>query len=317
MISYVLFEGRPATTRGRWINPLILGLFGMIDALPQLKKADRPVFILGTGRSGTTLLGRILSTHPDIGFLNEPKLLWHKVHDGEDVSGSYSLLPGRFTLGHEDATETRRILIHKLHGAYLLLSGSNRVLDKYPELVFREPFVTALFPDAKFIFMSRDGWDTCASVATWSSRFGVVENGQKSDWWGLGGRKWKLIVDELVPCHPDLAPHQAAIAALTSQHEMAVVEWIIAMQKGLSLLGTCGGQIMHLNYEDLCAAPANWVEMVSEFVGLQHHPRPAIYASKVLHQSRRTEVISLPDFLKGPFNATQEALGYDHSRWAK
>ena len=39
-----------------------------------------PVFIIGCGRSGTTILGKTLSNHPKIKYLNERRDLWHKIY---------------------------------------------------------------------------------------------------------------------------------------------------------------------------------------------------------------------------------------------
>ncbi len=80
LISYALFEGRPLTTRGRWINPLVFALSGTLKTLPQIKKVKKPIFIIGMGRSGTTILGVVMSMHRDVGFLNEPKALWHSIY---------------------------------------------------------------------------------------------------------------------------------------------------------------------------------------------------------------------------------------------
>ena len=55
LVSYALFEGRPATTKGRWINPLVLGLFALEKRLPALKRVEKPIYIVGVGRSGTTV----------------------------------------------------------------------------------------------------------------------------------------------------------------------------------------------------------------------------------------------------------------------
>ena len=70
LISYGLFEGRPLTTRGQWINPLVFAHFAVEKHLPRLRRVEKPVFILGTGRSGTTILGIVLSMHREVGFLN-------------------------------------------------------------------------------------------------------------------------------------------------------------------------------------------------------------------------------------------------------
>lgn len=91
-MSYVLFEGRPATTRGQWINPLVFSILRTAKALPALKSVRKPIFITGMGRSGTTALGIAMSMHRDIGYMNEPKALWHTAYPYEDVIGHYSIL---------------------------------------------------------------------------------------------------------------------------------------------------------------------------------------------------------------------------------
>ena len=50
LISYALFEGRPLTTKGRWLNPLLFALFAIEKKLPAMRKVCEPTFILGTGR---------------------------------------------------------------------------------------------------------------------------------------------------------------------------------------------------------------------------------------------------------------------------
>lgn len=99
MLSYLAFEGRPLTTRGQWINPIVFAGFATARALPQLRSVKSPVFILGAGRSGTTILGILMSMHRKVGFLNEPKAMWHAAtHGGEDLIGSYDRGPGCYRL---------------------------------------------------------------------------------------------------------------------------------------------------------------------------------------------------------------------------
>ncbi len=125
----------------------------MIKKFPQLKRVEKPVFVLGTGRSGTTILGIILSMHKDVGFLNEPKALWHSIYSDEDLIGSYSLGNASYRLGSEKITPEIKKQAHRLYGAYLRATFSSRAVDKYPELIFRIPFVLDIFPDAKFLFL--------------------------------------------------------------------------------------------------------------------------------------------------------------------
>lgn len=308
LLSYGLFEGRPLTTRGQWINPLVFALYAIQRHLPQAKRVEAPVFILGTGRSGTTILGIVLSMHRQVGFLNEPKAIWHALHGGEDLIGSYSREPARYRLGAEEATSAMSSAAHRIYGAYLRVSMTGRVVDKYPELIFRYPFVKGLFPDARFLFLSRDGWDTCSSIEHWSRRLGQDVEGERHDWWGVDRRKWHLLLDQIVPEHPDLAPYVAKLLELDDHRAMAALEWIVTMREGLRLAGDHPEDVMHVPYESLCREPDAMARRIAEFCGLGEDVGYLRYAGEVLRPATPYPPFPLPNFLEGPFNEVQAAL---------
>lgn len=310
LVSYALFEGRPLTTRGQWVNPLVFAHFALEKRLPQLRRVEAPVFILGTGRSGTTILGMVLSMHRDVGFLNEPKALWHALHGGEDLIGSYSRAPARYRLGAEEADPGLVRAAHRIYGAYLCVSGTRRVVDKYPELIFRLPFVRAIFPDAHFLFLSRDGWDTCGSIAGWSDRLSRQSGGETHDWWGADRRKWNLLVEQILPEHDDLAPHVEMLRELTDHRAMAATEWIVTMREGLTLCRDHPDAVLHVPYESLCAAPSEAMDRIADFAGLAPDSVFLDYASRELTIRRPKPDFDLPEPLRAPFAATQEALGH-------
>ena len=311
LLSYGLFEGRPLTTRGRWINPLVFGHFALEKRLPQLRAVKKPVFILGTGRSGTTVLGIVLSMHREVGYLNEPKALWHAVYPKEDLIGSYDAGEGYFRLGVQEASEDVRRTAHRLFGAYLAATLSRRVLDKYPELIFRVPFVKAIFPDAKFLVLIRNGWDTSHSIDQWSDRLGMEEGDQTLDWWGLNGRKWNLLIDQIVPEHADLAAHATAMRSWTDQRHMALVEWIVTMREATKVLRTYSDDAMRVDYEHLCAQPARVLSDITNFLELARNDAGFLeYGIRKLRPGRRRNPFVLPTAIDSPFRATMEELGY-------
>lgn len=310
LASYALFEGRPLTTRGRWINPVVFGQFALVRRLPQLRAVDRPVFILGTGRSGTTVLGKVLSMHPHVGFLNEPKALWHVVHTGEDVAGNYTRGAARFRLGADDATPEVSRRAHRLYGYYLALTRSRRVVDKYPELIFRVPFVRAVFPDARFVWLVRNGWDTAHSITKWSEREGREVQGEVHDWWGADLRKWRLMVEELVPEHPEFQAHLDDIATLTRHEDMAAVEWTVTMREGIRLMESEPGLLHRVRYEDLTARPVETLRALSAFCGLPEDHRLLDYAARTLSPQMPRPAVDLHPAVRPAFLATMEALGY-------
>lgn len=311
LVSYFLFEGRPLTTRGQWINPFVFLWFRLWAALPQLKRVESPVFVLGTGRSGTTVLGLLLSMHKQVGFLNEPKALWHCLYPSEDLIGSYTNVPASYRLD-SDAVGPRVVKkAQRLFGAYLFWSCSSRVVDKYPELIFRVPFVRAIFPDAKFLFLVRDGRDTCQSIEGWSERLGLEQEEETHDWWGKNRRKWDLLVDQLVSEHPDLAPLAAEMRSWNKQVDMAAVEWIVSMREGLRLVERYPQSVLRVDYESMCENPSAVLKGIEQFAGLDvgdevfHR-----YAEATMKSGATRESFVLPPSLVEPFEQTMKALGY-------
>lgn len=307
LIAYLLFEGRPLTTRGRWFNPVVFTLGRVLKRLPTLKSVRAPVFILGTGRSGTTILGIVLSMHRDIGFLNEPKAIWASLYHGEDLIGSYNRNQAHYRL---DAAAALPMVIrgaHRIFGGYSLLSGTRRVVDKYPEMIFRTTFVRAIFPDARFLFLSRSGLATCGSIRQWSERLGTEVDGETHDWWGADDRKWHLLVEQLVPEYPDLAVYTEKMAELNHEGR-AAVEWIVTMREGLKLVASDPLGTLHVPYEALCAKPSAWAERLESFIGLPTDLVFRNYAVATLADPNRNISIDLPKWLAPIFNATEIAL---------
>ena len=308
--SWALFEGRPVTTRGRWINRVVFANLQLLRRLPGARPVRRPVFIVGVGRSGTTILGKVLSLHPRVAFLNEPKALWHVVHSGEDVIGSYARERGRFRLGADDADPETVERAHSLFGHYLRWTGRRRVLDKYPELVFRVPFVRAIFPDALFVLIVRNGWDLCESVRRWDARHASEVGGPRHDWWGVDGRKWSTLVDEVVGADPELRSSAEEIRAFARDEDRAAVEWIVTMREGLAWAERLPGAVRILRYEELAADPDSTVPGLLDFCGLESDPATLGYARTALSPRPRRAPAKLHPAIAPAFVRMMERLGY-------
>ena len=124
-------------------------------------------FIIGAPRSGTTLLAKILSQHSDIKAGPEPHLLTPLAHLGvwrnvdkapydHIVAGVgqrefVEALPG----GMDDYWQACRSYADSLYESFMSSSEKTICLDKTPEYATIWPFLTQVFPDAKFIVLSR------------------------------------------------------------------------------------------------------------------------------------------------------------------
>lgn len=310
LVSYALFEGRPLTTRGQWINPLLFAHFSIEKRLPQLKRVDRPVFILGTGRSGTTILGVLLSMHRDVGFLNEPKAMWHSIYPDEDVIGSYSRGMSHYRLDASHVTEEIKHDAHRLFGAYLSSVLSKRLVDKYPELVFRVPFVREIFPDAHFLFLVRNGWDTCASIEKWSERCGEQMNGEVHDWWGVNRRKWNLMLKELIEPDAYFSGVKEVACGFDRHTDMAALEWVVTMREGLRRLEENPACVRMVRYEDLANSPRKTLAEIADFADFSHDETYFRYGESVLKAAPAHPKFEMHPALRPLFDETMKALGY-------
>ncbi len=284
LMSYAFFEGRPVTTKGRWINPLVFSLLNRISGSKRrFKPVKKPIFILGTGRSGSTILGIVLSMHKEVGYLNEPKAMWHVIHPHEDIIGNYTRSDAKYRLTAADATDEMRRCAAQLFGAYLSATGSNRIVDKYPELIFRVDFVQALFPDARFIFLVRNGWDTCRSIANWSERLGIQVEDETHDWWGVNSRKWKLLAEQLVTTDAGFKDIVEDVSNFDQHLDRAAVEWVVTIREGLKLRQNLPDCIYTLRFEELTSKPEETLLALCDFLELPLDKTFLDYARRTLH----------------------------------
>lgn len=106
-----------------------------------------PTFLLGTHRSGTTILGKLLSEFPSVAYAQEPRHIWSwKNHHKDDD-----------LLRACDSDEKISIHIRESFSDYVSSSGAQRLVEKTPSNCLRVEFINEIFPDGRFIHLLRDG----------------------------------------------------------------------------------------------------------------------------------------------------------------
>jgi protein-tyrosine sulfotransferase len=133
------------------------------------------VFLLSTPRAGSTLLGAILGNHSQVFCPNEPWLLLAlhgltKEKPPIPVSTNQELAAialGQLLTPAELITASRAFAL-SIYNSKLRSSGKSIFIDKTPRYALVLPFVDALFPAAKKIWLQRNPLDVAASFsATW------------------------------------------------------------------------------------------------------------------------------------------------------
>lgn len=310
MVAYLLFEGRPLTTRGRWINPLVFAGHRLWAILPDNAAKIRPIFILGTGRSGTTVLGTILGLHRDVGYLNEPKALWQAALGDDDLIGSFSPNPGRYRMDAKDAQPAKVRKLRNSYRAFLKLSLSKRVVDKYPELIFRDGLLDAAFPQAHKIILLRNGTDIVQSIAKWSDQHRKTNGSDKSDWWGQDDRKWQSLVKQLVVTDPYFSAVHYVVSDLQDPADRAAVEWIVTMREAMRLKETRADWFLLVRYENLVTNPKKTLSEISDFCDLRPDKRMLAYGKNILNPRPGRPAPDLHPAIAPLFADTMNSLGY-------
>jgi hypothetical protein len=207
---------------------------------------DRPVFIVSSPRSGSSVLFETLSGARDVFTIGgESHGLIEAIPDlGPAARGWES---NRLT--EADATPVLAARLRDRFAAALRDRNGRkpsgqavRMLEKTPKNALRIPFLASVFPEARFIYLHRDPRPTLASmIEAWTS--GQFRTYPQLPGWA--GPPWSLL---LTPQWRDL--HGKAL------NEIVAHQWVAVTQTLLDDLMTLGrDRWSAVSYEEFIAAP--------------------------------------------------------------
>ena len=234
-------------------------------------------FIIGSARSGTTLLRTILNGHPEVAVPPESRFiteLWHgreevEVDDFLDQLRAHRLfhawdleielvrdeIGGGPRAAYADVTEAA-------HRAWAKSKGKSCWGDKTPRYIEHIPLLAQLWPDAKFVHQIRDGRNVALSYAD-------VPFGPKT--LGKAAHLWRKRVSLGLANGRPLGSHR--------YHE--------------------------IRYEDFTDDPTGHTKKLCNFLGVEFHPDMLDYAEKA-----RTDILPRaarynPNVSKPPSKSTR------------
>ncbi|MEP6897483.1 MAG: sulfotransferase, partial [Rhodanobacter sp.] len=190
--------GRSMRNYSAQFDATLFELFIRVTAGPQSPGSgcptDEPIFILGMPRSGTTLVERIISSHPDVhaaGELSNFPLAFKRASgsrtpnllDIDTVERACDLDWRR--LGEDYLTSTRPDTGH-----------SPRFIDKLPHNFLYVGAIANALPNAKIICLRRDPMDTCLS--NFRQLFGLASPNHDYSYDLLDTGRYYILFDRLM-----------------------------------------------------------------------------------------------------------------------
>ncbi|MFC1488314.1 sulfotransferase [Thermodesulfobacteriota bacterium] len=138
-------------------------------------KGKNLIFLISQPRAGSTMLQRILASHPLVLSSAEPWLMLHPVYGTikTGVQADYNApwahdalqdFLANYTDGEETYFEAVRAFACVLYGRALQGTDKKYFLDKTPRYYFIIPQLYRLFPDARFIFLIRNPLSVLNSI---------------------------------------------------------------------------------------------------------------------------------------------------------
>lgn len=216
---------------------------------------ERPVFVIGCSRAGTTLVYKTFSESKNLGTLQrETHDFWTEMHPLANKHWD------THSLGAQDATQNDRDAVARY---FFVHTGKTRFIDKNNQNGLCVSYLYSLFPDAHFVYVKRnpgdnlnsliEGWGKPEEFATWSSELKEkisVDKGHYTQWCFFLSNGWRDYLDK-------------SIEEVCAFQYRAINEEILAAKKRIP-----SQQWTEVFYEDLVRDPVAGFRQAFEQCGL-------------------------------------------------
>lgn len=246
-----------------------------------MAKAYQPVVIIGAPRSGTNMLRDVLTALPGVGTwpCDEINYIWRHGnvrHPSDEFRVDMATAEvRRYIRGHFDRLASRR--------------GLATVVEKTCANSLRVPFVQAVLPEARYLFIHRDGLDAVGSAMhRWTAGLDLSYVASKarfvplSDLPYYGSRYLWNRVYRLLSRQGRLAfwgPKLDGMDALLARHtleEVCALQWQRCVDAAARAFADMPeDRYLTVAYEDFVRDPAAGLERMADFLGL-HRDAAAI-----------------------------------------
>lgn len=216
------------------------------------RKEFNPVFLIGCARSGTTVLGRTLSNHQEIAYLNEDRILWRKAYPEFDVWSHKSASPKVLATAKDHSKKASQVLADLFYGEQNA-SRATVLLEKLPINSFRLEFLSEAFPKAKYIYLHRNGLEVARSIK---------KKADAGQWFGKRNLKWLAL--------EKLAHEENLSIENLGNYEKGLIEWRFSTKMSENFFEQLpSDQYFALSYESLLKNPVKQLQGIFDYLGLK------------------------------------------------
>ena len=227
----------------------------------RVPEPSPPIFLIGCGRSGTTLLGELFAAHPELSYVHEPYHLWAAVEPMTDFLQLYAHGRHHCLLAEEMVTPEARRRFNCLFSAKL---GSTLV-EKSPINAMRIGYLNAVSPEATFVHIVRDGVEVARSIERMAlTTRRMAFRPPRNAWWGVGEVKWRALIrdGQAAGYYPD------EVGELTTDVQLGAYEWLVSILEVDAWRARLGPRLVELRYQDLTDQPAKTLKSLAESLSL-------------------------------------------------
>ncbi len=270
---------------------------------PADPPARPPLFVVGCGRSGTTILGNLIGIHPGVTYLNEPYHLWAAIDPTLDLTNLHVRTQATLFWTHAASDEERNRFL-RLFGP---LGQRGLLVEKTPHNIYRVDWIRSVFPEARFVNIRRSGIEVVRSIDRIASTSTYrMMRPDYNQWWGSHGCKWDALARECPGRGYRWNPDR-----LTTSLDRGAYEWLTSLGEADRLATEVGDHWLDVDHPELCRDPRGVLTRICEHAGLEPEAEWLTRCEhEIVEKPAAARSVVLHDEIRHDFNRMQERFGF-------